>query len=401
MNKAFASLDILYVGTLPPHNGGTATVGALILEGLARNGHRVRAIVAGLQTQAGINDHYARTHPQIQIERFIVPYFESSPDVPPSDDYRAHEGEQIRNLLNDCISQRRPDLILIGRETFALHVPDIANQHSIPTILLIHGTTIAGIQNKTIPENRAHQLLQQFYKTDRVIAVAQNLATSARALGLKNLQVIENAADEELFCPAPEIPRLRERLGIAKDRIIVTHLSNFKRLKRAPDLLQAAQKALKDNPLLFFLMVGGGNTQPEVEKSCHEMNLQHAFRFTGWIDHPRVPDYLNLSDMIVMPSQREARAMVFLETQACGRLLIASDIPSAREVIEDGVTGLLFPVGNIDEIANKVLYAANNAELRKKIGHNARQSTLKRPLKMFVDQYETAIQEVVAQYQPS
>src|SRR4029079_3406852 len=136
---------------------------------------------------------------------------------PPSSDYRKNEGEQIQALLYRSILERRPDLMIIGRETFALHVPDIARKDSIPTILLIHGTTIAGIHNKTLPEDTARTLLQQFRKTDLVIAVARNLAESMRHLGLDRIMVIENAVDEETFHPAPKNEALLEEYRIPKD----------------------------------------------------------------------------------------------------------------------------------------------------------------------------------------
>jgi len=52
-----------------------------------------------------------------------------------------------------------------------------------------------------------------------------------------------------------------------------------------------------------------------------------------------MPEYLNLADMVVMPSETEGLALVCLEAQACERVLIASDIPASREVIEEGSTG--------------------------------------------------------------
>ena len=66
-------------------------------------------------------------------------------------------------------------------------------------------------------------------------------------------------------------------------------------------------------------------------------------RFAGWIDYARMPDYINLGDIVVMPSESEGLARVYLEAQACARVLVASDIPPAREVVTEGETGLLFP----------------------------------------------------------
>ena len=87
-----APLNILYAGTLPPHQGGSALSGALILQGLAALGHCIRA-VAPITTDALIEgDAFAGAHPEISITRFPVPFFENSPDVPPPADYREREG---------------------------------------------------------------------------------------------------------------------------------------------------------------------------------------------------------------------------------------------------------------------------------------------------------------------
>ena len=64
----------------------------------------------------------------------------------------------------------------------------------------------------------------------------------------------------------------------------------------------------------------------------------------------------------------EGLARVYLETQACARVLIASDIPPAREVIDDGETGLLFPVGNVEQLAECCIRAARDSDLRARLG---------------------------------
>ena len=118
-------------------------------------------------------------------------------------------------------------------------------------------------------------------------------------------------------------------------------------------------------------------------------------RFAGWVDQSESPRYLNLADMVVMPSQLEALSLVYLEAQACGRVLIASDIPAAREVIEDGVTGLLFPMGVIEAFSERILLAAAQPGLRAAIGRRARAQAEASGMDEWLDAYERALRELV------
>jgi glycosyltransferase involved in cell wall biosynthesis len=275
----------------------------------------------------------------------------------------------------------------------------VARQYSIPTILLIHGTTIAGIRNRTIPEATARRLLNQFQNTNRLIVVARHLESFVQELGLKHAKVLENAIDVHAFRPGPKNKTLLKEFDIPEDCTIVTHISNLKPLKRPMDFLHAAKQALIRNPSLIFLIVGDGILKTSMEEQCIRMNLQNHVRFSGWVSYDRMPDFTNLSDIIVMPSETEARALVFLETQACGRVLIATDIPSSREVVEEGETGFLFGVGNIDDLTDRILFAANHPDLRIRIGDQSRQAALRRPLSGLLDDYDAAIREIVSQHQ--
>src|SRR5262249_12833044 len=121
-----------------------------------------------------------------------------------------------------------------------------------------------------------------------------------------------------------------------------------------------------------FLVVGDGPGRAELERACSERGIADMFRFTGWVEHDRIPAFIHAADVVAMPSAGEAQARVYLETQASGRTLIASDIAAAAEVIEDRETGLLFRTGDVSDLADRILIAARDPELRAKIGRQAR-----------------------------
>lgn len=365
-------MKILYVGTLPPHPGGSAISGSLLLAGFAAAGHSVRAL-APLSTEVPLStDTFAARHPDVRVTKFPVPYFETAPNLPASDEYRRTEREQIRTLLPALIAEERPDIIFIGRETFAWDAPDIALAHSIPCVLRTAGAGSFGILNRTLPDSEARSLFEQFQKANLIVSPAKHLAERLRPLGLHHVKVIWNAVDLHRFSPQPRDPSLSRLLTISGDDIVVAHLSNLKSLKRPLDIVDAADKALRQNPRLLFLIVGDGPCRQAMEHACSERGILERFRFVGWIDHDQIPTYINLADVVVMSSEAEAQARVYLETQACARLILASDIPAASEVIVDGETGLLFRMGDPEDLAAKTLQAARDPEGRAAIGRKAR-----------------------------
>ncbi len=391
-------MNILYVGTLPPHPGGTAIVGYQLLEGLARRGHRIRAIAPVTRETVVAADRFAAAHPEIHATRVPVSYFEISPDFPAADQYRKTEGEAIgaawRRALSETGPDAVPDVVIIGRETFAWHVPDLARAARIPTLLIAHGgTTLTGIM-KNFSAAERDRYREQFRKVDRIVAVADHLAECLRGFGLGDVRTIQNAVDGRKFFPRPKDPALLRQLGIGAEQPTLLHASNLKALKRPLDIVDSAQQVVRQRSDTVYVVVGDGPYRKAMEEACANPPLAGRFRFVGWIDHDLVPNYINLADAVLMPSESEALAMIYLETQACERVLIASDIAAAREVIDDGETGILFRKGDVADLTAKILSIAGNRALRTAIGKKARQSAMNHGLDRFLTAYEIVIREL-------
>jgi glycosyltransferase involved in cell wall biosynthesis len=133
-----------------------------------------------------------------------------------------------------------------------------------------------------------------------------------------------------------------------------------------------------------------------MQAACADKGIADRVRFVGWIDHDHVADFLNLADIVVMPAEDETQARVYLETQACGRVLLASDIAAAREVITDGETGVLFRKGEPADLAARLLHLADRPELRATIGRQARARITAHALPRVVAEYLDAFAGVVS-----
>lgn len=365
-------MNILSVSTLPPHAGGSAISCSLLLTGFAAAGHKVRVLAPITAEARHAGDAFAVRHPHIGVTRFEVPYAETAPNLPASDEYRRTERQHIQTLLPALIRSERPDVIFLGRETFAWDAPEIARAHSVACVLRTAGATTIGILHRTLPDAQARALLEQYRKVDLIVSPAHHLAERIRQFGVGEVAVVWNAVDLRHFSPRPKDVSLLRRLSIQSDEIVVAHVSNLKSLKRPLDIVDAADTALRAVPRLRYLIVGDGTCRQAMERACSEKGVSERFRFVGWIDHAQVPDYLNLADVVVLPSEAEAQARVYLETQACGRVIVASDIAAAREVIVDGETGVLFRMGDADDLAAKTVRLARDPGRRAAIGRQAR-----------------------------
>src|SRR5581483_998730 len=139
-DRGVSPLSVLYVGPLPPYRGGSATVGAQLVVGLARRGQRVRALAPITPAALARGDPFATAHPALPLTRISVPHDDLSPDCPVTAEYRRLEREQVHAALERLIADERPHALVIGRSTFLAPVQDVAFAHDLPTLLFIHST---------------------------------------------------------------------------------------------------------------------------------------------------------------------------------------------------------------------------------------------------------------------
>jgi glycosyltransferase involved in cell wall biosynthesis len=393
--KTARKLDILYVGTLPPHQGGSAIVGYYLLRGLAGLGHRVRAL-APTTTEASFEaDQFASQHPQVEVTRFRVPYFSNMTSVGSTDAaYRTAEQEGIGEIFPALIADRKPDLVILGRESVASHETLFRLDKAIRSVLLIHGGSTFDAMGKNTPD--AVRLLGQLRAIDLVVTVARHLEKGLRQMGVSKVCTIPNPVDVRQFCPAPKDSQLLQELQIGEDRLVVLHVSKLTSVKRPFDLIGSASNAIRQDRRLIYLVVGDGPCRAAMEDACRRGAIQDAFRFVGWHEHRSLPRFINFADLVVMPSESEGQSLVCLEAQACARCVAASDVPGMREIISDRETGLLFSKGNVDDLTQKTLWAAANQDAREAIGRNARIAAQSHAAEAIVSQYETILLRVAA-----
>lgn len=406
MSVGKTSLNILAIAPLPFCRDGVKTFlfgGSVfytdLLPGLAKRGHRIQVIaelppVSDGETRVGL----VWDLPHLEVEWFALEYRSGS--TPPPSTYQETVRKQVADVFERFVRQQRPDLVLIGRETVAGPLLSLCREHHLPTLLILHGSPTSGLLQGNYPESARQQLIDTFHGIDRLVVVAQHLAEILRQFDISHVDVIPNIADPERFRPMPKDAQLLRSLGIASEQIVVGYFSSLKPGKRPLDLISSAENVLKRYPHVVYLVGGVGVSRKEMETMGRQNGVADNVRYVGEIDHLLMPQYLNLSDIVVLPSEREGAPLIYREAQACGRALLASDIPAAREAIVDGETGLLFRVGDQADLTEKLCTLIEKRVLRQTLGEQARTTVASQTVGQWLGAYETVCYQV-AQRSPS
>lgn len=380
------ALAIVAVVPLPPWRSGAAVVCAALLGALAARGHRIRAL-APIAPDAPAATPSARSRGELRLTWFPVPYFAPFDDSVP-DEYRRQEGARIQEWLRGCIAAERPDVVLVGRGAYGLHVPPVAREAGIPCLLISHGGPTTPVVLGGATDGPWGRIVTSLADVDLIVTPARHWAAALRGLGLSRVAVIPNPVDQERFAPRPPDESLARVLRLGAERVVVMHASNLQAVKRPMDLVASAARSLRMDSRLVYVVVGDGPYREPMAGACRRLGLTDHFRFVGWVDHDRMPALLSLADIVVMMSEHETQALLYLEAQASGRLLLTSDVPGAREVVADGETGALFWGGDIEDLANRTTEIADRPAWRAEVGRKARESVAGHALPVIASLYE-------------
>ena len=374
----------------PAFHGGGTVFSTQLLPGLARRGHRISVLAdAPAARPSEHREGIELGESNLEVEWFAYEHH-SSVRQPAQDDRNALRAS-VRALVERGLRISRPDVVLVGREVVLPFVLDACRDGGVATLLVAHGPAVGELDAGRYPPALHAELIDALHAADHVVAVADHVAEALARLGVARVETIHNVADPERFRPQPKDPRLMRALGLPPDAVVIGHVSVLRPWKRVADLVDSAATVLRSEPDCVYLIVGEGPCRAELEDRVRRRGLAPAFRFTGEVAHADVPRHLARADVVVQPSEREGAPLVYREAQACGRALLASDIPAAREAIEPGRSGLLFRTGDVADLAARTLDLVRDADLRRRLGAAARAAAGGVPLDRWIARYEAAL----------
>jgi glycosyltransferase involved in cell wall biosynthesis len=185
---------------------------------------------------------------------------------------------------------------------------------------------------------------------------------------------LPNGVDVKIFNPDINVGDVEHRYGLKNERVVlfVGALDKAHWFKGLDILIRAFSKI--ESQKVVLVIVGEGELKGKYQKLTREMGVADRTIFVGRVSERDLPKYYSLSDFLVLPSTTggEIFGLVLVEAMACGKPVIATNLPGVRTVVDDGGNGFLAEPGNVEDLTSKIQCLLSDEHLRKRFGECGR-----------------------------
>jgi len=265
----------------------------------------------------------------------------------------------------------------------------------IPMVTTLHGTDITLVGKHP---NYKTAVTFSINNSDVVTSVSESLKNETNEIFniKKDIKVIPNFIDFTDITHRSERKCERHILASENEKII-THISNFRSVKRIPDVVDIFYKIQKQIPAKL-LMVGDGPEKEKAEEQCERLGITDKVIFFG--NTHEINRILCSSDLFLLPSQTESFGLAALEAMALEVPVISSNSGGLPEVNIHGYSGYLSDVGNTDEMAENAVKILSDEAILAEFKSNARKTAQKFEIKNILPLYEKLYEEALKEFKP-
>jgi glycosyltransferase involved in cell wall biosynthesis len=266
--------------------------------------------------------------------------------------------------LGQFIRQKRIRVLHAFDSTAVLGVP-LARLLGVPVVLA------STLGNRALLDARTRR---QFQFIDHLVdAVVVNCESMRKhlirefAVPAGRIELCYNGVDTKEFCPLPT--QTRKPSPLAEASVVIGTICVLRREKGLETLQEAFAATLRSFPSARLLIVGSGPELEKLKNNCLRLGIEDACIFMPAV--ASVAPLLRAIDIFVSSSYSEALSNSILEAMACGCCVIGSRVGGTPELIADNERGLLFTVGDTEELARKLAVLIQDVTLRRRLGRMA------------------------------
>ncbi len=364
-----------------PTFGGSGVVATELAKGLANRGHNLHILSYARPARL---DSFRTDITFHEVDLSSYPLFE----YPPYD-------LALANMMVNLIQYEKLDILhvhyAIPHATSAYLAKQILNSKAehVPVITTLHGTDITLIGSDPSYKQVVDFSINQ---SDGVTAVSEYLKKETYNYFdiKKEIKVIPNFIDLERFKRSKK-EHFKKAICPEGEKV-VTHVSNFREVKRVPDVISVFNQVLKNGVKAKLLMVGDGPDRPRAEQKCRELGMCDHVRFLG--KQEQVEEVLSISDLFMIPSGSETFGLAALEAMSCSVPVVSSNIGGLPEVNIHGETGYLCELADIECMGKYATRILKDESLHEKMSQNARKRAEEFEMDKVVTFYEDYYEEI-------
>ena len=365
-----------------PTFGGSGVVATELGLELARRGHEIHFITYSQPVR-------------LELLNANVHYHEVNVPEYPLFHYQPYE-LALSSKLVDMVKLHKIDLLHVHYAIPHAYAGYMAKQMlksegiKIPMVTTLHGTDITLVGKHPFYKTAVTFSIN---KSDVVTSVSQNLKEETYSLfDIKNdIHVIPNFIELDKIKNISKIATNRSVMANENEKII-THISNFRKVKRIPDVIDIFYKIQQKIPSKL-MMVGDGPEKETAENLCYKLGISDKVIFFG--NSNEIDKILSFTDLFLLPSETESFGLAALEAMAWGVPVISSNTGGLPEVNFDGISGFLSDVGNTQEMSQNAIKILENENTLIEFKNNASTIAMNFDIKNIVTLYENLYKKVI------
>jgi N-acetyl-alpha-D-glucosaminyl L-malate synthase BshA len=346
-----------------PTWGGSGVVATELGIALANRGHEVHFVTYRQPVRLGLLNNKIHFH-EVHVPEY--PLFQ----------YQPYE-LALSSKLVDTIKLHGIELLHVHYAIPHAYAGYMAKQMlaeeniHIPMITTLHGTDITLVGKHPFYKPAVTFSINN---SDVVTSVSQSL--KEQTLDLFDIRteitVIPNFIDKSKY--SASFTDCQRSLMAKDDERILTHISNFRKVKRIPDVIHIFNK-VQEKISAKLVMVGEGPEKKEAELLCEELGISDKVIFLG--NSNEIDRILCFTDLFLLPSETESFGLAALEAMINKVPVISSNAGGIPEVNEQGITGFLSEIGDVEDMASNALKILSNDEVLEQFKLNAVKSAEK------------------------
>jgi len=365
-----------------PTFGGSGVVATELGIQMAKKGHEVHFITYSQPVRLDILEENIFYH---EVNVHDYPLFEYQP-------YElALSSKMVDTVINEDLDILHVHYAIPHAYAAYMAKKILLDEHGkyVPVITTLHGTDIT-----LVGKNPSYKPAVTFSinKSDVVTSVSESLRQDTlSSFDIKKpIQVIPNFIDLKLY--QGEMNCRRAQIAPEGQKII-SHISNMRKVKRIPDIIEVFAKILKHEPAVL-LMIGDGPERERAEQQVRALGISEQVKFFGKTNEVR--RLLCMSDLFLLTSESESFGLVALEAMAAHVPVLSTNAGGIPEVNIHGETGFLSDVGDTDAMANHALALLRDEQLLKLFKKNAYGRAQKFCVDEIVPLYERAYEDALS-----
>ncbi|CAM4105507.1 N-acetyl-alpha-D-glucosaminyl L-malate synthase [Bacillus manliponensis] len=366
--------------TCYPSVGGSGVVGTELGKLLAERGHEIHFITSGLPFRLN------KINPNIYFHEVTVNQY-SVFQYPPYD-------LALASKMAEVAEREQLDILHVHYAIPHAICAYLAKQmigDKVKIVTTLHGTDITVLGSDPSLNNLIRFGIEQ---SDVVTAVSQSLIEETYELvrPKKEIQTVYNFIDERVYFKR-DMSQFKKEYDIADDEKVCIHISNFRKVKRAQDVVQSFA-LIAEQVKAKLLLVGDGPELCTIVQLVKKLDIEDRVLFLGKQDN--VAELLAMSDLMLLLSEKESFGLVLLEAMACGVPCIGTNVGGIPEVIQHGETGYICEVGDIKAVANQAILLLQDEILHEKMAERSMEAVQEQfRSENIVSQYEKIYYDVL------